>query len=69
MKYAVLRKAGLQSFKLEVSVLRSQVAQAQLERDKVKSKLNNTREEKRRLVREGDDNVEAITRESEKKIR
>lgn len=65
----VLRQVALESFKNEISTLRTQVHQVSLERDKLKSSLNRTIEEKQKLITEGDDHVEMVTRKSEREKR
>ena len=60
---------ALKSFKKEISSLRMQVHQVSMERDKLKTSLNRTMEEKSRLITEGDEHVELITKKSEKEKR
>lgn len=62
----VLRQVAL---KHEISTLRTQVNQVSLERDKLKSSLNRTIEEKQKLITEGDDHVEMVTKKSEREKR
>ena len=65
----VLRQVALKSFKNEISTLRTQVHQVSMERDKLKSSLNRTMEEKSKLIAEGDEHVEMITKKSEREKR
>ena len=62
----MLRQVALKSFKNEISTLRTQIHQVSLERDKLKSSLNRTVEEKQKLITEGDEHVDMITKKSEK---
>lgn len=66
---AVLRQVALKSFKNEISTLRTQILQVSMERDKLKSSLNRTVEEKQKLIAEGDEHVEMVTKKSEKEIK
>ena len=63
---AVLRQVALRSLKSEISTLRTQVNHVSMERDKLKSSLNRTMEEKSKLIAEGDEHLEMITKKSEK---
>lgn len=62
----VLRHVALKSFKNEISTLRTQIHQVSMERDKLKSSLNRTMEEKQKLITEGDEHVEMVTKKSAK---
>lgn len=65
----VLRQVALKSFKNEISTLRTQVHQVSMERDKLKTSLNRTVEEKSKLITEGDEHVEMVTKRSDKEKR
>lgn len=65
----VFRQVALKSFKEEITTLRTQVHQVSMERDKLKTSLNRTIEEKSKLITEGDEHVEMITKRSEKEKR
>ena len=60
---------ALKSLKSEISALRTQVNHVSMERDKLKSSLNRTMEEKSKLITEGDEHLEMITKKSEKEKR
>ncbi len=65
----VLRQAALISFKTEISNLRSQVHQVSLERDQLRSSFSRTVEENKRIIREGDEHVDLVTKQSETRIK
>lgn len=65
----VLRHVALKSFKNEISTLKTKIHHVSLERDKLKSSLNRTMEEKQKLIAEGDEHVEMVTKKSERKIK
>ena len=65
----VLRQVALKSYKSEISTLRTKIHHVSLERDKLKSSLNRTMDEKQKLITEGDEHVEMISKESERKIK
>lgn len=65
----VFRQVALKSFKKEITALGTQVHQVSMERDKLKTSLNRTIEEKSKLITEGDEHVEIITKRSEKEKR
>lgn len=67
--FAVLRQVALHTFKSEIATLRSQVNQVSLERDKIKNTLNRTLEENKKLVKEGDEHVDLVTKQSERKLK
>ena len=60
---------ALKSFKNEISTLKTKIHHVSLERDKLKSSLNRTMEEKQKLIAEGDEHVEMVTKKSERKIK
>lgn len=62
---SVLRQMALKSFKNEITTLRGQIHQISMERDKLKGALNRTTEEKQKIIAEGDEHVDMITRKSE----
>ena len=66
---SVLRQVALKSFKNEITTLRGQIHQISMERDKLKGALNRTTEEKQKIIAEGDEHVDMITRKSEKERR
>ena len=67
--HAVVRQVALRTFKSEIANLRSQVHQVSLERDKIKTNLNRTLEENKKLVQEGDEHVDLVTKQSERRLK
>lgn len=65
----MLRQVALKSFKGEISTLKTKIHHVSLERDTLKTSLNRTMDEKLKLISEGDEHVEMITRQSERKIK
>lgn len=59
----------MRTFKSEIASLRSQVNQVSLERDTIKTTLNRTLEENKKLVKEGDEHVDLVTKQSERKLK
>lgn len=60
---------ALRSFKNEITGLRTQIHHISMERDKLKGTLNRTTEEKQKMIAEGDEHVDMITKKSEKEKR
>ncbi len=65
----VLRQAAVKSFKKEISTLKSHVHQVSMERDKLQTSLNRTTEEKATVIKEGDEHVEIIMKNAERKMK
>lgn len=67
--FSVLRQAAVKTFKKEISTLKTHVHQVSMERDKLKSSLSRTMEEKAYVIKEGDENVESIMRNADRNIK
>ena len=60
---------ALKSFKGEIKVLRGSIHQLSMERDQLRTSLNRTADENKRLVRDGDEQSDQIARSTEMKLR
>lgn len=66
---AVLRQVALKLYKTEISALKTKVHHVSLERDTLRSSLNRTLEENKRLVKEGDEHADLVQQQSEQKLK
>ena len=60
---------ALKSFKREISTVKTEVHHLSMERDKLRSRLNRTIEEKKKIIKEGDEHIDTITEKYDKRIR
>ncbi len=66
---AVLRQIALKTFHSEIHSLRSQVQQVSMERDTLQHSLNRTMEDKQKLVLMGEEQVDMVTKNTDKKLK
>lgn len=66
LSFVVLRQIALKTFHGEIRNLRTQVQQISLERDTLQNSLNRTMDDKQKLVQLGQEQVDLVSKESER---